>query len=686
LAFSRTYERGQAPGFFDLQELGANVYSGYTPKASAISITSGFSLSGEGGSIRASDLYQISDDVSMVRGTHQFGFGGRVAHSRTVNRTDAQAAPTFFFGGTITGLGLADFLLGRPSEFTQGTGNRIYTRANYFSLYGQDTWQVKPRLTMSYGLRWSPILPHQDVHRPVPFVMTFDIERYRQGLRSTVFLNAPPGILFAGDPGFPMKNNGASAEKPRANIFNAYWKDLAPRLGLAWDVEGNGRTSIRASYGLSYFDYPTIDRLGTQQGMPPYGSLTRLLEPAGGLDDPWRGVPGGNPFPFVVTKNTPFVPFGEYVFRRPDLTPTYTQNWNLSIQREVVANTLVTASYIGSQVVHLQVADPLNTSIFVPGVGDAGGNCFLNGQIMRFKVAPGTACSTIGNTADRRTLTFLNPAFANEMGRAAVISNGGTQQYHGMLISVQSRANQRINFNANYTLSHCVGDYSARTNGGYGTSVNQTYQDPNNRRRDRGNCEIDQRHTFNSTLVAETPQFANRMMTLLGSGWRLSGIYRRSTAGTIVSNSNAVGVRTVTLGEPSASARSASAAGGDRCLCDISNQRPDQILPDVYLDRSGRPNTQYINPAAFGQPALGTLGNIGRVNIKLPPSWQFDMSLARVFRFRETQSLEFRAEAYNVLNSFRPGSINLTLSSSQFGRIRTAQDPRIMQFALKYAF
>jgi hypothetical protein len=124
-------------------------------------------------------------------------------------------------------------------------------------------------------------------------------------------------------------------------------------------------------------------------------------------------------------------------------------------------------------------------------------------------------------------------------------------------------------------------------------------------------------------------------------------------------------------------------------LCDISNQRPNLLLPDqVYLDKSGRANTQWINPAAFGQPVLGTLGNLGRVTLRLPASWQWDMSVARAFRFRETQSVEFRAEAYNWMNAFRPGrdAINTSLSSAQFGKIRTASDPRILQFALKYLF
>jgi hypothetical protein len=579
---------------------------------------------------------------------------------------------------------LADFLTGKPSDFNQGSSNDIFSRVKYVSLYAQDTWRVTSRLTMSYGFRWAPILPQQDVHRPVPYVLNFDINRYQQGLRSTVFVNAPPGILFAGDPGFVQKNNGANAAKPKADIWNPYWKDFAPRLGLAWDPQGNGRTSIRASYGITYNDYPTVDRLGSQNAQPPYGSQTRVIAPVGGFDDPWRGVPGGNPFPVSFNKDSKFVPFGEYQFANPHLTPTYDQSWNLSLQREVAAGMLLSVSYLGTKIVHLQYSNPLNMSIYVPGAGDASGNCFLNGKIAPFKVTPGAACSTVNNTQARRTLNFLNPAFSTELGRVATIVSGGTQSYNGMLISIQRRPSHGINLNGNYTWSHCVGDYQARSNNGFGASVDHSYQDPINRRRDRGNCEIDQRHAFNLTAVAETPKFANRALSLVGAGWRLSGIYRASSSGTIVATSQSSGVRTVTLGSASGSVTGGSS--GDRCLCDISGQRPDLVMTNVYLDTSGRPNTQWLNPAAFGQPALGTLGNLGRTNMRLPLAWQFDVALARVFRFRETRSMEFRAELFNVLNRFRTGDIDMNLSSAQFGKIRNALDLRILQFALKYLF
>jgi hypothetical protein len=282
-------------------------------------------------------------------------------------------------------------------------------------------------------------------------------------------------------------------------------------------------------------------------------------------------------------------------------------------------------------------------------------------------------------------LSLLNPALGAEIGRLSSLAFGGTQNYNGMIVSVQRRPTHGVSVNANYTLSHCIGDYMGRQFSGYGTSADHTYQDPNNRRKDRGNCEVDQRNNFNLTALAETPKFAGRTLNLVGSGWRLSGLYRVGTGGNLQSTLNPTsGIRTVTLGNPNSSQNQAVSV--DQCLCDISGQRPDQILANVYLDRSGRPGTQWINPKAFALPAVGTLGNSGRTILALPTLWQFDVSLSRVFHVRESQSVEFRAEAYNVLNKFRPGIINTQLTSATFGKINTALDPRIMQFALKYLF
>jgi hypothetical protein len=409
---------------------------------------------------------------------------------------------------------------------------------------------------------------------------------------------------------------------------------------------------------------------------PPWGNLTALTSPAGGLDDPWRDYPGGNPFPTTLTRNVPFVLFAQYLSQPFDVQPTYTQSWNLSVQREVVPGTLVSLSYLGSQTTHLWAIQPLNNSIFVPGVGDSNGNCFLNGAPVNYRVAAGAACSTTGNTQARRRLNLKNATIGQSYGRMGTWTMGGTQNYNGMLISIQRQSSNGITFNGNYTWSHCIGDYSGRTIFGYSLQTDETYLDANDRRRDRADCEhIDVRNNLNLTAVYETPQFAQRTLKLIASGWRFSGIYRKSTslgAPASVTGGYTSG-RTVTTGL-------------DRALSGASNQRPDQVLLNVYQDKSAGPRSQYLNPAAFSQPALGTLGNFGRVNVDPPGTWQFDLAVARVFTMTERQRLEFRAEAYNVTNSFRPGNPNTVLNSPTFGQILTSLDPRILQFAMKWVF
>ncbi len=701
LSVSRIKHTLSPAQFFDATELGSKVYSGGQPKVTAMTVTDGFEL---GGNVRrlGLNLYQLADDISLSKGKHQFGFGGRIAESRVVALSGTTIPPNFNFTGDFTGAGLADMLLGKVSTFIQSKPNEIIARMKYLDGYVQDTWQMTPRLTWSGGVRWAPILPAVNSREPIPNVINFDLERYKQGVRSKVFVNAPPGFLFSGDPELVQNTNvtvsggKVSTSKPHTDLWKPYWTQFAPRLGLAWDIQGNGRTSLRASYGLSYEEYPLIYRLGTQQQQPPWGDGVRLGAPAGGFDDPW--APGVSPFPNVTSLNKTWVTRGTYMPSNPDLYPTYTQSWNLSLQREVVPGTLLSASYLGTEIIHLQAASTMNQSIYVPGVGDAGGNCFLNSTItlydgspltlngpLPFKVKPGDPCSTAGNTQSRRELALLRPQFTQEIGRFSQIVNGGTQNYHGMLLSIQHRPTQGLTFTANYTLSHCIGDYAGRSSNGYGSSADHTYQDRNDRGRDRGNCEVDERHAFNLTGVAETPQFANPTLKLVASGWRLSTIYRASSAGNSIATNASAGVRTPLLG--AAATSQASSAGGDACLCDMANQRPNLIAPDkVYVDTSGRPGTFYWNRDAFAPPAPGTLGNIGRVVLRLPYEWQFDVSLARSFRFRERHSLEFRAEAYNLLNSFRPGKIDSNWSSRNFGKIRTALAPRILQFAMKYSF
>jgi hypothetical protein len=243
-----------------------------------------------------------------------------------------------------------------------------------------------------------------------------------------------------------------------------------------------------------------------------------------------------------------------------------------------------------------------------------------------------------------------------------------------MVLSVERRAARGVTASANYTWSHCIGPYATLYNP-MAMWASDTYADPDDRRRDQGNCDSDRRQVLNLTTVAETPQFSNPTVRMLATGWRFSAIYRRSAGSPL----NIL-------------------AGSDRALngsqvnaTGASVQRGDQVTGNPYEDRSAGPLSRYLNPQAFALPALGTLGNLGRNSVRGPATWSFDIAVSRVFRFRETQRMEFRAEAYNLTNSFRPGNPNAVITNANFGVIRTtatgsAGDPRILQFALKYIF
>jgi len=199
--------------------------------------------------------------------------------------------------------------------------------------------------------------------------------------------------------------------------------------------------------------------------------------------------------------------------------------------------------------------------------------------------------------------------------------------------------------------------------------IHQPYQNtgPQDRHLDYGDCNADRRHIFNFSAVARTPQFANSALRVIASGWSFSPIVsiRSGAPLTVVTGTDV-------------------ALNG--FIGNTSSQRPNQILGSPYGDRSAL--VGYLNVNAFALPASGTFGNLGRNNILGPGYWDWSQAVSRQFRIGEEQTLEVRAEAFNVTNSLRPGNPAVSLASpGTLGRITSSVNgPRIMQFALKYTF
>ena len=646
LRFSATsagFTRVTAPTF-DPSEVGINAVAatkGYT----IIAVPGAFNISAahlSGDSGYDGYDFTIADNLNVVRGRHQIGVGGSLTYASMQTVLTTSAAPTFSFNSQATGLAVGDFMIGRPASMVQGSPADVTQRQWSPVLYAQDAWQVRPTVTLTYGVRWEPDLP---LTMEEGYVVNFDYARFRQGTRSTVFANAPAGLSYPGDPGFPGKTG-----------VNESWLKFAPRVGAAWDVQGDGRTSVRASYGLGYDQQPLGYYNGTFVASPFFNRIT-VVNPAGGLADPWSGVPGGQPFPRTqIGANAAFVPFGDYLSMPYDRQRPRNQSWNVTVQRQFGVDWMAMASYVGTHGDHLWGIKMLNPAVYV---SNGTATCALpNGQTI---TGAGTQCSTTGNTNQRRRFSVERPQDGQLLGRVSEFDTNGTQDYRGLRLSLDRRVPLGLTIGGNYTYSQCKQDFPSEGM----PNVEEAYPDPNNRAAERGPCLGSRNHAANGTAVYEVPEFTNRTINAIAGGWRVAGIYRRLSG------------RFVNV-----------TSGTDRGLTDIVNQRPNQVLDDVVLDTSGRPLSQFWNPAAFAVPPIGTVnGNAERNGFEGPPTWQLDVALSRIVQVGE-HAFEFRAEAYNVTNSFRAGDFanNVPLSSPTFGQIRTALDSRILQFALKYSF
>ena len=237
--------------------------------------------------------------MSWIKGNHQIGFGGSVYQQRLNYYSGINATGTGTFTAQNTGLILGDFMLGLPSTFSQGTIYGFYTRQFYDSLYLQDTWKVTPRLTLNYGVRWEPYLaPYNDRGENEHFSYAL----FNAGVKSSVFTNAPVGLVFPGDPQY---TSGSYINGPD-------WNKWFPRVGLAWDPKGDGKMTIRAAYGM-YGDRAQM-LAGTQMYFSaPFGNTNSVS--GANLSNPFATI-GGDPFVSlsalqgvgVYSHNIPFSP------------------------------------------------------------------------------------------------------------------------------------------------------------------------------------------------------------------------------------------------------------------------------------------------------------------------------------------------------------------------------------------
>ena len=617
--------RGPALNDINFTDVGVNMYSPVNFLNMGIS---GYFNSGCGSCAPAhfdQDSYQVADDIDMIRGRHHFAFGGDYVRMGFNYRNNVVANGSFSFNGQFSGDALADFMLGLPSIFQQGAIQPFDGRQNYVGAYAHDNIRLSSRLNVQIGVRWEPYLAAREKFKRMQH---FDEASFISGAKTSQFVNAPPGLFFPGDPG-----------EPNAYTFSRPWI-FEPRIGVAWDPAGNGKQTIRAGFGVFYDLMPTAYQ-EDQTGDAPWASEISLPSPAGGLSNPYQGYPGGNPFPTPTppSKNQVF-PAAAFYYNYPlHAHPTSVYQWNLSYERQLANNWLVSATYIGNKSTHIWTGEDINPAVYIPG------NC------------AGSPCSSPSNTNQRRVLSLINPTTGALFSDIFQADDGANSEYNGILVKAEHRFSNRYSAIANYTYSHCISE--ADFSGDLGGPLTQN---PYSRNGERGNCGFDLRQIFNLTFVVQSPHFAGVWTNRLLGDWQLAPIFsiHSGTWFTVFT-------------------------GLDQSLTGIGLDRPNVVGSPYVRDLATQ---QWISPAAFAPNGLGTFGNLGSDSLVGPAYFDIDAAVSRNFSVREHQQLQLRFEFFNITNhvNFNVPNLDSNIQDSTFGQIQGDVQPRILQFAIKYTF
>jgi hypothetical protein len=559
---------------------------------------------------RVNHVWQFADDVSWITGRHSMKFGVDVRREAMeiafINRPNGDLT----FSGGITGNAAADFLLGLPAQARATTQQAIQDGYGWlFAGYAQDEFRVTSHLTLSLGVRYE---------LPTPFIDKNDaITGFVTGMQSTKYPAAPRGLVYPGDPGIGR------------GIVPTDTNNVAPRIAMAWDPQGDGRTSIRAAFGI-FYDALAGQGDFFQSGVlsPPFTPLIELNTPAPiTLADPLAAVAGPpNPFPPALT----IIGWGD------DFKSPYAQHFNAGIQRQMFGRVGAEVAYVGSRGHNLPIFMEINPGVYTPGQTTQGAR--------------------------------LMPAFALVRPTFPVARSW----YDSLQTSMRMLPTRGLNFLASYTLGKTTDHVSGLNIGGETRPVMPVAQgDEASIERalefEKGPALFDARHRFVVSFGYELPALdrSSALIRHIVGGWQLNGIYQAQT------------------GFPLSVTRGA--------VLDIRymTNRPDII---AGCDPNDGPKTtaQWFNTSCFTPLTLAQTGerpgNAGRNSVRGPGFQRTDLSVFKNFDFATRHRIQVRIEGFNVFNQARFGQPNGTFGSATFGQITTAEEGRVIQLGLKYLF
>jgi Carboxypeptidase regulatory-like domain len=617
--------RKQPAGMPSPTTLGVNMYNA-TKDFTDLAVSNHFSVGG-GSNAPASFIrnqWQIADDIDWIRGRHHISAGAEYIYGQMDENNLQFANGEFSFNGSRTsstsnsqsGDALADFLLGALNTVIDSNIARVDLRQKYIGAYVEDSYQLSRRLNVHAGVRWEPFLPEHDA---LARGNHFSLPDFIAGNKTSVYNNAPPGLFFYGDKGIPK------------SYANGNYQDFAPRIGFAFDPFGDGKESVRGSYGI-FFDSPESFSIRDFGISAPWGNAITLTAPAAGFSNPVAGFTFPTPVPPTATAVFPTQ--GTYINMPLNLHHPYMQQYSLSLEKQARSNWLFSLDYLGNRATHMRSGREQNPAVYVPGA------------------------STTANTSTRRTLYRLNPATGIFYSALTLMDDGINTFYNGLRARVEHRFSNHFTLLSVYTWSHCLQDAEPLGNRLSGNNESNPY----NKLADFGPCDYDLRHNWTNSAVLEGPKFTNRFVDAGAGGWQLAFLANIHT------------------GFPFN-----LTTGTDQSFSGVGLDRPD-IVPNVNPYVRNKKTLVWANPAAFTPNAVGTFGTTRANSLNGPAYVDFDTTLMKGFRITEHQRFDLRFEFFNVFNHTNFNAPVSTRSSASFGIIQSSNPARIIQLAGKYTF
>jgi Carboxypeptidase regulatory-like domain/TonB-dependent Receptor Plug Domain len=607
--------------------------------APAVSI-SGFSGYNSGDRIKnGNGTFQWRDDFTKVAGPHTLKFGAQITRGRKNENTNVRDEGSVTFNTSALNSSrnvIADALLGNFQNYNEPEADAVWwSRFSQLEFYAQDRWKATRRLSLELGLRYNiiPAFVNAQGNASTWLPRLFDAATAPQINRSDGSIVPGTGDLLNGiaiwGDNFPAAAKGRlpQADDPSlkrlfrgiprgGNVTN--WNDWGPRIGVAYDLFGNGKTAIRSGFGI-FYDRVGSAQISTQSQNPPFVNVANIFD--GNIDNPAGGT----------TRQFP-----NDLRAWPDVLPTPSViSWNFGIQQELPSAVIVEANYVANVSRHFT---------FTPNLNQLPVGTRLT--------APN---ATINVNALRPYLGF---------GNIFLRDDSDNSNYNSLQVSVSRRLRGGLSFGANYTFSKTMDSFG----GG-------TPQDSSHPKQDIGLSSIHRAEILNFNYIYSLPFFeksGSRLARQVLGGWEISGVTSfQSGAPTTVT------------------------APVDAARIGASSSRAT-VLSDPDLDRGERTPARWFKTESFLNPALmaaGVFGNGGR-NILIGPGFQnWDVSLLKVFHFRETTKLQFRAESFNVFNHTNFTGINTTVRfdnagnpTGGFGAVNASGPGRVLSLGLKLLF